>query len=186
MSSFVQATDKRNQMLAMNNSQSGMSMSTRLHKCDQSWLPTPEFKHLSQAFFLLPWGLTQMTCLHFLDLVNLQVSETTEQELLSTIQSWTLTHLKQFRNYMKQKGEQELQWEMSRIELLLERNTREDENHHLQASTHKPPMRPKNSDHFLDQNAARKTGGPIVGPPVLRAGFATRKWALIFGPCQKI
>ena len=51
-------------------------------------------------------------------------------------------------------------------------------------NSNRPQGDHKNSDHILDQNAARKTGGPTVGPPVLRAQSVPRKWALVFGPCQ--
>ena len=185
MSSLVQATCKRDQMLAMSNSQSGMIMPTRLHNANQSWFPTPEFNHLPQVFLLAPLRThsNDLSALSWPAKLTSKRNHSTRTIVHDPI--FTSTQMQQFRNDMKQKGEQELQREMSRIQLLIEGNTREDENHHLQASTHKPPRRPKNRDHFLDQNASRKTGGPIVGPPVLRAGFATRKWALVFGPCQK-
>ena len=35
--------------------------------------------------------------------------------------------------------------------------------------------------HFRVANQARKTGGPTMGPPVLRAAFWSGKWSLFFG-----
>ena len=40
---------------------------------------------------------------------------------------------------------------------------------------------PKNQGLYWVRDGARKTGGPIVGPLVLRAALWTRMWSLIFG-----
>ena len=39
---------------------------------------------------------------------------------------------------------------------------------------------PKIRAHFRVADQARKTGGPTMGPPVLRAAFWSGKWSLFF------
>ena len=77
---------------------------------------------------------------------------------------------------------QESECEPQANQLSCESNTNQDEDPHLQDTNHKPRRCAQNSDHFLNKNPDRKTGGPIVGPPFLRYRLLPRKWALVFGP----
>ena len=85
---------------------------------------------------------------------------------------------------MEQKSHKTPTEKPQQTSLLHHHNTTRDQHRHTSKISNTPQGGHKNSDHILDQNAARKTGGPIVGPPVLRAQSVTRKWALLFRPCQ--
>ena len=85
---------------------------------------------------------------------------------------------------MDKRGEQELDCRSTTNHHTSQHNVNREQDPHRKEISNRPRQRPKNSDHNLDQNAARKTSGPIVGPPVLRARSGTGKWALFLGLFQ--